>query len=174
MKKNLFRFALLSVLAVMSFWSCEKDDICAENTPTTPLLILRFYDIADNDALKPVSSLFAYAIEDDDSLIPILGINEGNSDSLAIPLRTDQTTTRIALFRDHSVDENNNVFGNRETLSLNYSPEDVYVSRACGFKTVFKGLLLNVEQDGDNWILNSEVVINDVESQNQAHVQVFH
>ena len=174
MRRPLICFGLLIGVLFVTITSCEKDDICPEGTSTTPLLILRFYDIADNDALKQVVGLYAYALEDDDSLITISGLIQGNTDSLAIPLRTDQMSTRFAIYNEHSLDENGNPQGNPETLTVNYTSEDVYVSRACGFKTVYNGLLLNVALDGDNWILNSEVVETDVESQNQAHVKIFH
>ena len=174
MKRPLICIALLLIGIIGFLSSCEKDDICAESTSTTPMLILRFYDVADNTALKPVVGLYAYALEDDNSLIPISGLVQGNTDSLAIPLRTDRMTTRFDIYKEHSIDENGNPQGNPETITLNYSPEDEYVSRACGFKTAFKGLLLNVATDADNWILNSEVVISDVESQTQAHVKVYH
>ena len=174
MKRPLICSGLILGLIAGLFLGCEKDDICPESASTTPQLILRFYDIADNDELKPVVGLFAYALEDDNSLIPVSGLIQGNTDSLAIPLRTDMMTTRFDIYSEHALDENGIPQGNPETLTVNYTPEEVYVSRACGFKTVYKGLLLNVATDGDNWILNSEVVINDVESQTQAHVKVFH
>ncbi|NNF82031.1 MAG: hypothetical protein HKM99_04760 [Flavobacteriaceae bacterium] len=174
MRRPLICLGLLAGILFASLSSCEKDDICPEGTSTTPLLILRFYDIADNEELKPVVGLFAYVLDDDDSNISISGLVQNNSDSLTIPLRTDQISTRFAIYKEHALDENGLPQGNPETLTVNYTPEDIYVSRACGFKTVFNGLLLNVAIDGDNWILNSEVVQTDVESQTQAHVEIFH
>ena len=64
--------------------------------------------------------------------------------------------------------------GNQDLITVNYIRDDVYVSRACGFKTVFNQLLFGVTVDTDNWVINSSVVEADVVNENQAHVQVFH
>jgi len=42
----------LALLLAVSFWNCEKDDICAETTPTTPKLVIEFYDNANPTVLK--------------------------------------------------------------------------------------------------------------------------
>ncbi len=49
---------LLLIVALISFSSCEKDDICDPNTPTTPRLIISFYSVIEPSLLKPVSNLF--------------------------------------------------------------------------------------------------------------------
>ena len=181
--KNL-RSRLIIALAfglILLSLSCEKDDICAEATPTTPQLIIRFYDIVDNDETKTVTNLFAYALDDSNNAIAIDGLSVSTSDSIAIPLRTDGSSTRFVLHSDFEIDINDpddpdddEILGNPDEIIVNYTPEDIYVSRACGFKTVFRGLTLAVDNDGANWIINSDVIINDVEQQTQAHVQIFH
>ena len=50
-------FITLSLLIAVSFWNCEKDDICAEGTPVTPRLIIEFYDAANPSVLKNVTNL---------------------------------------------------------------------------------------------------------------------
>ena len=51
--KQLFLLLLLSVF----FSSCEKDDICDTNTPTTPKIVIEFYDVANPTTLKNVTNL---------------------------------------------------------------------------------------------------------------------
>ena len=52
------RKLFLIVLAIaFSFTGCEKDDICDANTPTTPRLIVTFYDFANPTVLKKVTDL---------------------------------------------------------------------------------------------------------------------
>ncbi|NNK87683.1 MAG: hypothetical protein HKO90_05325 [Flavobacteriaceae bacterium] len=179
MKSRLFSTLALILLLLNS--SCEKDDICPEATPTTPQLVIRFYDIVDNDETKSVSGLFAYGLDESNNAIPIEGLNISTTDSITIPLRTDQTSTRFVLHSDFDIEENDPddpnddvILGNPDAITVNYTPEDVYVSRACGFKTVFRNLVLTVDNDAENWIINTGIVINDVEQQTQAHVQVFH
>ena len=47
----------LLFLIAITFSSCEKDDICDANTPTTPRLIIDFYDATNPTALKNVINL---------------------------------------------------------------------------------------------------------------------
>lgn len=162
--------------------SCEKDDICAESTPTTPQLVIRFYDLASQDETKTVSGLFAYILDDDDVAISINGMGIATRDSIAIPLRTDMNSTRFVLHQDFEIDDNGTpedpsddiVLGNPEVVSVNYEREEVYVSRACGFKTIFNTITFSVDLDGDNWIINSEIINPNVENETSAHVKVFH
>jgi len=181
LKKLLFVLLILITIAI-AFQACEKDDICAEETPTTPHLIIRFYDITDTEAFKNVSGLLAYALDDDNNAIPIENMTVSSTDSITIPLRTDMTNTRFVLHKDYAIDNNGTpddetddiLLGNPEMITINYVPEEVYVSRACGFKTVFNSIIFNVTQDGDNWIINSEVSNATIENENTAHVKVFH
>ena len=57
MKKVSVLFLVISI-----FLGCEKDDICSSDTGTTPQLILRFYDIANQEETKAVPNLLVYGI----------------------------------------------------------------------------------------------------------------
>ena len=48
---------LLLLGLTFSLSSCEKDDICAESTPTTPKVVIEFYDAANPTTAKNVSNL---------------------------------------------------------------------------------------------------------------------
>jgi len=152
--------------------SCEKDDICSADTLTTPKLILRFYDKASPDEILAVPDLRAYALDDDGSMVEFLGITTNTKDSLAIPLQTEMNETRIVLQRNF--DSENPDDGNADTIDIRYEREDIYVSRACGYKAIFNNLIFSVTNDTDNWIVNSEVLIDTVDNQIQAHVKILH
>lgn len=180
MKKKIF---LLFILILIIGFSCERDDICAAETPTTPQLILRFYNLAEPDETKDVPDLYAFGLDDDDNPIIFQGATISDTDSIAIPLRTDNNQTKFVLLRNAFVDDNGTpddtsddfIDGeNPDTITVNYVTEEVYVSRACGFKTIFNELLFGSAIDIDNWVINSSVVNNEVSNENQAHVQVFH
>lgn len=165
---------LLSCL--LAFFACEKDDICSEATPTTPRLFLEFYDISDPDETKNVTELYAYGIIDDETTVPLLSQTITASEIL-IPLRTDANQTKFVLHQNYEIDETTDddvVLGNPETVTVTYEREEVYVSRACGYKTVFKNIVFSVEGDEDNWIINSEILLENVELETEAHVKVYH
>ncbi|MUU77436.1 DUF6452 family protein [Winogradskyella endarachnes] len=48
------------LLIAISFINCERDDICAYTTSTTPRLIIEFYDTDNPDDLKDVPRLTVY------------------------------------------------------------------------------------------------------------------
>ena len=48
---------LFICLFSISFSSCEKDDICEATTPTTPKLVIEFYDVLNRTVKKNVNNL---------------------------------------------------------------------------------------------------------------------
>ena len=81
-------FYIYLIITFSMFVACEKDDLCAETTPTTPQLIISFKDANNTSESKVVESLAVYAIKNN-NLILIETINGINTDSIAIPLRND-------------------------------------------------------------------------------------
>ena len=47
-----FKIAFLIACFAIALSSCERDDICAEATPVTPLLIIDFFDIENTTEAK--------------------------------------------------------------------------------------------------------------------------
>jgi hypothetical protein len=180
--KKIFYLLFCFCLIILVLSGCEKDDICAEETPTTPELILRFYDLASQNDTKNVTGLFAYGLDDENNVIPFNGLTIGTNDSIAIPLRVDTNSTRFVLHKDFEIDDNGTpddntddfLLGNPEVINVNYEREDVYVSRACGYKTIFNNISFSVDLDGDNWIINSEIIKPNVEYEIGAHVKIYH
>lgn len=169
MKKTI---ALILVLSV--FLSCEKDDICSSEVSTTAKLVLRFYDITDQDETKAVPNLLVYGLNDLSEIVLFdhIGLSTSTTDSIAIPFRTDINLTRFVLHRD--VVDGDLTTGNFDIITANYEREDVYVSRACGYKTNFNSLALNLEPDADNWVINSEILNSTVNNETKAHVKILH
>lgn len=158
MKKNIIYIFLIALV----FNACEKDDICL--LPTTPKLILRFYDNADNTKFKSVANLSIIAASKTDSLH-----TNQNVDSIAIPLNVNGTQTIYKL----KTSSTGNLADNKyNTLTLNYTTEEIFVSRSCGFKTIFK----NVTITSDNGWFQSFTpnTITTIENENNAHIKIFH
>lgn len=154
------------------FFSCEKDDICGENTPTTPQLIIEFYNNANPEELKDLSSVLVYGFNDQNEIVAFQNVGINSSTSVKIPLRSDSNITKIGFHKSFDVD--NPTSGNLDVINFSYNPNQVYVSRACGFKTVYEELSTNLEVDSDNWVLGTEIVNSIVENENEAHVKIYH
>ncbi|MBD0831772.1 DUF6452 family protein [Aestuariibaculum sediminum] len=161
---------------------CERDDLCPGSTPTTPNLIVDFYDVNNQESKKKVVNLAVSGIDDDGNPLPIS--TTGSVTQLALPLKTYENTTQFIIFNNFSVNDNGTPDdtsddfpnGNPDLITINYSREEVFVSRACGYKTIFKNVTLTVESDNDNWI-KARQPLNDnqsVEDETTTHFNIFH
>lgn len=129
------KILLLLLVIGFSFSSCEKDDICDGSTPTTPQLVITFYDINNTSVTKNVTNLKIIA-EDKQKAITVAGDSIFNGNTVSIPLKTSADTTSYRFILN---------FGstiltappNEDILTFTYTREEIFVSRACGFKTNF-------------------------------------
>jgi len=168
------------LIAMLSI-SCERDDICPDATPTTPRLIIDLLDALNPDTKKNVFDLVVIGVDNDDFLPDYIF---QDTDDLILPLRTDDNTTEYILIKEASVNDNGTpndntddfVDGNQDRITLNYSREEVFVSRACGFKTIFKNVSLSIVQDGDSWMLSREPLTDNqsVEDETTTHFNISH
>lgn len=178
------KFLKYSILLLcISLLSCERDDICSEDTPTTPRLIVEFRDILDADMLKSVPNLTLFGEGLDEATRSI--VNNTNTNTVSLPLLVGtegvETTTRFIMRRDADLDLDSDptTNSNEDILEITYIPEFVYVSRACGFKSVFNNLRVSIVPDGDNWALltdfpNSNTDNINVENETATHLHILH
>ncbi len=149
---------LEDLLFTLSFWNCEKDDICEEGTSTTPKLIIEFYDNTSPTNLKSVTNLKVTADGVDTSL------NFDAVNKIELPLKTDADIVNYNLVFDS---ENANVaLQNEDKITINYGRRDVYISRACGFKTVY-----DLKQNPNGMVLTADQID---QREPRPHRQLFH
>ena len=167
--KHIFKFSAIFIILLITI-GCEKDEICLEDT--TPHLIVRFYNQNIPDELKSVLNLKVNieGIEGDydNETIKVL------TDSIAIPLMVTENRTRFILTLPG--DEEEGVEDNLDTITLIYTQEDIFVSRSCGYKTVYHDAKVTLTQDDDNWIKFLEPTADPLEiiDENLAHVKIYH
>lgn len=158
-----------------SFHSCERDDICAAATPTTPHLIIRFYDINAREETKTGRHMSIRAKESSNYII-----HDQTTDSILLPLKVevlDQiNTTQFVLTKDvdYDTDEKPETTSNTDTLTVNFTPELIYVSRACGYKSIFNNLTANRVEDDLNWIVDVEMIKDTINNEDAAHINIYH
>jgi hypothetical protein len=176
--KKIISFLLLFAFGLSS---CEKDDICDANTPTTPRLIITFYDKNNPTVRKKPKNLTVIGLNQPKGII----FNESapleedkylaNTDSIAVPLRTNAETTTYD-FTLNSGDENPLLI-NTDRIQFDYTHQEIYVSRACGFKSIFQALtLLRTDPNADGLWMNEIFIVtpnNNIENENEAHIKIF-
>nr|WP_321248345.1 DUF6452 family protein [uncultured Psychroserpens sp.] len=181
MKRIISLFSCIVLIAIVT-WSCERDDICAEATPTTPHLIIRFYDIDNPDNLKQVRQLEIDGLDDAGVSIGTI-LSRTETDSINLPLNfqgeIEGTTTTFQFERDADYADNTDETddSNIDIVTIKYTPEFVYVSRACGYKSIFNLDELDPidrEADGDIWTTSFEIINQTIENENAAQINIYH
>ena len=188
MKKLKFLILFIAIALI----NCERDDICAATTSTTPRLIVEFYDVDELEELKNVPRITVYGeglLEEDVDGNPIeptvssdvtLLYNE-NANTVELPLlvgaENETITIRYVLEKDTNLRVDNTGESNIDILEISYKTEYVYVSRACGYKSIFKQLNVARDSDGNTWIANIEIeetIENTVGNEDTTHVRIYH
>ncbi|MDG1729381.1 MAG: DUF6452 family protein [Algibacter sp.] len=172
---------LITLILAISNYSCERDDICPASTPTTPRLLIDLLDSANSDNSKNVFDLVVIGA-DNENFLP--GYIFQDTDNLVLPLKTDDNTTEYILVKEATVNDagtpddtaDDFIDGNQDRIIINYSREQVFVSRACGFKTIFKNVTLTIVDDGDNWMLSRQPLTDNqsVEDETTTHFNISH
>jgi hypothetical protein len=172
MKKT---FLLLLILA-FTFSGCEKDDICDANTITTPRLVISFYDVTNSSVPKNVTRLKIVG-EGMTKAISFKGDTLINGNTVSIPLKTDadSSTFRFILNSGNS----NPALVNEDVLKFNYARENIFVSRACGFKTTYTLDPITPYTHSDaavpdqKWIQYIAVKNSTIDNENETHLEIF-
>lgn len=172
MKKIIF--LLVGIFLTLSF-GCERDDICAETTITTPKLVIVFRDAEDPTKTKKVENFNAKAIDEENFYFetPV------NDTIVKLPLKTSMGNTRYQFVINYTenTEEEDTPEPNPDEINFIYTPVDVFVSRACGYKTEFLELDANLigEQNDANWIDNINVQQpNNIVNEFTTHLYIYH
>jgi hypothetical protein len=160
---------LLLLMLSLSFSGCEKDDICVDDT--TPRLIIEFFDDASPANLKNVTNLKVTGVGETDALKVFTGVSK-----IELPLKNiDDTTQYILILNSTSTTGANN----EDFLQFDYTRQNVYVSRACGYKTIYElnspnGVTLTDAATPDQlWIRNISIQTTNIESENEVHIKIY-
>jgi hypothetical protein len=93
---------------------------------------------------------------------------------ILVPLKTNQNSTILHFIQNGG--DTNASNDNIDILTFNYQRVDEYVSRACGFKTLFylnETNPITLTADSNNWIQNIQVQQTNIENENEVHVKIY-
>jgi len=148
------KFIVLIIVSILAFSGCEKDDICIE--ATTPNLIIRFYNNDIPAEIKAVTSLTVWADGKENQYA------SQTLDSIVIPLDLANNNTLYRLSTATLEDQ----------INFTYTRKDVFVSRSCGYKTIFENL--QIESNTTNWVKNISINNSTIDNETAAHITIFH
>ncbi len=181
MKRLIGSVTLLLVLTYFSV-GCEKDDICPDGTPTTPSVIVEFFNKDNREELVNLINFKYYAVGETDTLPVVVDGTTTSFSRIELPLRTDATTTKWGLIFTRRLSNGQFTEPNTDFLEFNYETNEAYVSRACGFRTTFilapdtapgNPLLTDSEEADGLWIDSYEVDTTIIENENETHIRIF-
>ena len=159
---------LFLLFITITFSGCEKDDICTDNT--TPRLVLEFYDISNPSILKPVVNVLVTG-EGQTALGTYNGVSK-----IELPLDITQDTTKYSLI----LNSTSLTGANEDLLQFNYTRQNVFVSRACGYKTIFElnatpnGVIRTDAATPDGfWIQDINILTTNIETENEIHIKIY-
>lgn len=174
MKKIYSLLILLLLLNTSS--SCEKDDICDPDTPTTPRLTITFYSSVNREQLLPVTNLFVKGIDMD------AGYLFNGVSTIQIPLDISKNSAKFTFTLNSKSTNPENIY--TDTLQFNYTRQTLFVSKACGYKTVFdlnkdtlpKAYILNDDPlaISGNWIGKILITNYNVVYENETQVNIYY
>ena len=174
MKKVLILLFVLSITGAI-FSACEKDDICPAATQTTPLLVVGFYDNVERDVLKAVPNL---RVIGEGMQTPVTGVpDRGNPTTIELPLKSLENSSAFQFIINSADDENDNETGNVDIIRFTYEPQEIFISRGCGYSVNYNNLdaITNPGEDDTNeWITGTSVPIRNIVNQDTVHVKIFH
>jgi hypothetical protein len=91
-----------------------------------------------------------------------------------VPLKTFQDTSILHFIQNGSIDPITD--DNLDEITFNYSRKTVFISRACGYKTLFTLNTTNpitVTPDSNNWIQNVIVSQPNIENEDETHIKIY-
>ncbi|OWP84307.1 hypothetical protein EH230_06115 [Flavobacterium columnare] len=158
-------FGLLTIIFAMGFLNCEPDDICAQETPTTPKIIIQFFDNNNPTNPKNITDLKVTA-EGMNTSLDFTGSNK-----IALPLKVNDNQ----VIYNFQINSKNAALAKEDQIKFSYSRHDVYISRACGYKTDFtlvspKGVFLTTPK---NWIQEVTIQKTFITNENETHIKIF-
>ncbi|TRZ43772.1 hypothetical protein DMZ48_10225 [Robertkochia solimangrovi] len=165
----------IAVILFTVISACEKDDICPPGSGTTPLLVVGFYDIQDQETEKSVVRLRVVGEGQDD---PVNTFTDRSSVSeISLPLKSFENSTTFAVISDSADDDNGVETGNIDSIRFDYNVQEKYISRGCGYSVTYtlQEVTLNPGgSDDDEWIVSYELPVRDITPLDTIHVKIYH
>lgn len=159
------------MVVAATFSSCEKDDICDANTGTTPRLIIDFYDVTNPTLTKNVTNMAIIGVGQTAPYATYNGVSK-----IQVPLDIAANLSKYDFVLNYG--NTNTALVNTDNLQFNYTRENVYVSRACGYKTLFTldDTTPFTQTDAASldglWMKNITVIKSDILNENETHLTI--
>ena len=156
---------------------CERDDICSENTPITPLLTVSFKNNNNVESAKAVAGLQVKIIIDSvagiEKIVPTIA---ASASSISLPLPTKEETITYEFIKNSGSEASTgSTVEKRSKITLTYNiSEPKYINRACGYRVTFSNFKIasNVFGTTDDWIINASTKESFIKIENEESEEI--
>lgn len=166
--KNRFDFIALLLIASLVCFSCTRDDLCPENTAVTPNILILFHDSEEPEQRKSVERLKVLVDNEEQTVV----ISPVTTDSISLPLNVNSDQTDFIFEKIVTSETDTLIYQNH--LSFSYNRKDIYVNRACGFRSEFYNLNVSNRAGNLSWIDAITVKKDSITNENEAHLIIYH
>lgn len=171
--KQKSKFFLGLILVLISCVACEKNDLCAGVDVDTPQVNIKLYNRLNNEELKTAQQINCFALDYvNQDTIPVVEYSSVNEFTLPLKVYENNTVWYIELKEWIG----NDTITRANLLNFNYETNSQYVSKACGYRTVFERVRVTATQDDIQqlpaWISTLDYS-NEITSNDTTHVQIY-
>src|SRR5690625_2896290 len=166
--KNRFDFIALLLIASLVCFSCTRDDLCPENTAVTPNILILFHDSEEPEQRKSVERLKVLVDNEEQTVV----ISPVTTDSISLPLNVNSDQTDFIFEKIVTSETDTLIYQNH--LSFSYNRKDIYVNRACGFRSEFYDLSVSNRSENLPWIDALIIKKDSITNENEAHLIILH
>jgi len=161
---------LFAFLGVLTLLACEKEDIC-DGEVATPNVKIAFFDRANSEILKPFYRMKCYVKPENSKDTLFLIFSNVSEIKLPLNINKEQTIWNLQLTQI----TNNDTLVSTEQMIFNYIPKAEYVSKACGYKTVFNQFSISLNNNQTNgWITNLTPLSNNIINEQNPHAKIYY
>lgn len=169
-QKNIIPF-LLMLLCVTT--ACEKNDLCGGVNVDTPQVNISLYNRLNNEERKTAQIINCYALDFvHQDTIPVIEFLNRSEFSLPLKVYEENTVWYVELKEWVG----NDTITRANILDFRYETSSEYVSKACGYRSVFERVRVTSTNDTiqqfPGWIstldYTTEITTNDT-----THVQIY-
>ncbi len=125
--------------------------------------MVRFYHQNNTRTPFSIANLTVYGQGNSTPLVSSVTI-----DSLALPLRLESPTTY--LFQTVV----SGTTTSTATLTVSYTSEQSFVSKACGIKITYNTLSASIENSNSSWLKGLSIKNTTVDNEKKAHIHLYH
>lgn len=160
------------LLVLVPFIGCEKDDICIAGD--TPMLKITFIDATDETTEKAPPGLWVIG-KDQTTTVPTLTAGSSSIVEALLPLIPNANETTYYLISNGSIDSEGEIIsGNIDSITLSYTTNPIFISKACGYIVHYENLIPILTPDQDQWIKKIEVITPTISNIDAVHLNIYH